>query len=262
MPSGAMWVDRRDVDGAGDVAGGRIESGREPAIVLRSPDVDEESVDRSAGGVVDRRDPWVDVEQMHRARLGHAVTDLERQSCGHPGPDPAIEHPDVDSPAAQEPPCARRRDGIVVVVRDDEVAVVDPPATRGLLEAVHRREGIASALGVPADGQIGLQIDVDRPGQVPGDVRGPALRSVQAPAHVEDAHRPVSGEFCGEFVRVDQVGHRTSVPPSVDALPQRTTYSATWARSDVDSRRIPTHSDARGPLSARMLRRVNGHCAM
>ncbi len=221
---------RGDVDGARNVAGGGIEPGREPAIVLRGSDVDEVSVDRSTGGVVDRRDPWVDVEQTHRAGLGHPVTDLQRQSGSHPRPDAAIEDADVDPPASQEPPRARRRDGVVVVIRDDEVAVVDPPAARGLLEALHRRQRVASALGVAADGQIGLQIDVDRPGQMACDVRGPALRSVQAPAHVQDAHRPLSGEFCGEFVRVDQVGHWTSVSPRVGALPQRTTYGATWAR--------------------------------
>ncbi len=63
VPSGAMCVTVGMLTRARNVAGGGIEPGREPAVVLRGSDVDEVAVDRGTGGVVDRRDPWVDVER-------------------------------------------------------------------------------------------------------------------------------------------------------------------------------------------------------
>lgn len=170
------------------------------------------------GGVVDRRDTGVGVPQSDVTTLRQDISALHREARTDPGADAAVQHPDVHAAAPQQPPRPRGRDRIVVVVDDDQVAVVHPPASGGVLQVRQSRERVPADLGVPGLGKLALEVDVDGAGQVPRDVGGSPLRRIQSPPHIEQAHRTPRIDLGREFVSVDEQGHTPSLRTSAPAV--------------------------------------------
>src|SRR4029453_13881273 len=86
----------------------------------------------------------------------------------------------------QHPPSAGRGDSAAVVVSNHGVAVVEPPAPRGKLEALNRGKGM------PAQGRLCVvrefagQVHENRSWQVAFQVLAVPIRPAQDPTHVQE----------------------------------------------------------------------------
>ena len=97
-----------------------------------------------------------------------------------------------------------------VVVRDDDLAVAEPPPPGRGLQRVARRERMPPVARVAAPlGELAVEVDVDGTGQVPVEVRGPAFGLVEPPAHVEQSDVAAVIQQRGQLGRRDQRG----IPP-------------------------------------------------
>lgn len=127
------------------------------------------------------------------------VRDLRGEVTG-PGGEPTVQDPYVCVPGpAQQPPGAGRRPALPAVVHHDGGVLADPgPAHHGP-EGLRVREGVAAAVA-RRSGQLLVEVDVDRAGQMAGLVVGAAVRAAELPADVQEHRRPGPGRLaraCG-----------------------------------------------------------------
>src|SRR5262249_37175577 len=125
-----------------------------------------------------------------------------RAAFGYPLIPTAVQHGDGQVPEpAQQPPQARRNHAALRVIGDDLLAGIDARMTELLREALGIGERVASVLSGLGSGQVLVQVQEARAGNVRLRVLGaPALRGGEIVAAVEDD--PVGiVEMPGECVR-------------------------------------------------------------
>jgi hypothetical protein len=113
-----------------------------------------------------------------------------------PRRDPAVEHGDlVVAEVVEHPPQPRRDPATDVVVRDDGVRVADACPGESLGEGGGGGKWMPARRAVSVViGQVGVEIEVDRPGQMSGVIRRPAVtRPAEIPAAVDDPEIRVAG---------------------------------------------------------------------
>ena len=178
------------------------------AIAFGGPGV--EQVRRPGRDVVDGRDRQVSGAQGHVARSRPtAVARRRAQSFGTPRRKAAVEKSHVgDTRPPQQPPGARGREVAGIVVHHHRDGVVDPPSPGRLLEVgdVGQRMPAADRSGGRGR-QFGVEVDVDRTGDVTLAIGVPTIEVAQLPAHVQQDRRSRQ-QHLGQLERGDEdLGH-------------------------------------------------------
>ena len=120
-----------------------------------------------------------------------------------------VEHPHVlDTHVAQQPPRAARGKAVPVVIDDNGVTVIDPPAACCSLKIIDARQGMAAVARFAVARELGLKIDVHGTGNVPRLIERQPVWNAQTPAHIENANGLASTccvvEQRGEFMNGDE----------------------------------------------------------
>jgi len=175
---------------------------------------------REPGDLVEREHGQRAVGQRHRpGRGGSGIPRLRIEPGVGPRAERPVEQTHVrDAGVPQQPPGARAREVLEVVVDHHGVAVIDAPAPGRLLQRLDGRERMPPVGGLPVRGELVVEVDVLRAGDVPGAVLGQPVGSVEAPAHVEHAHGTAVGETprgegVAQFGRGDQDVRHARAPP-------------------------------------------------
>ncbi len=180
-------VGRRGADGAGDVPGHGVYRFVLAPEALGGAGI-EDDLDHAAGDVVGI-DGWHRAVVADRRRHVFRLVRLgvgQRSTGGSPRAQPAVEHLDplVADPSQQPPGPRRAHPGVVVVDHDHRIRA-DAPAGCGPLDVLRRRQRVTPHAVVRRAGEVGLEVDVDRPGNVPRGVVTVGILGAELPAHVE-----------------------------------------------------------------------------
>jgi hypothetical protein len=180
------------------VAGARVDRLGLAAVALEGPRVQQGAGAGQPGG-------GVRVEHRHGARADLDVAGLGvgcgrgDRVAGGPGGVPAVEHGHLGvAGPAQQPPGARRDRAVVGVVGDHGPVGPDAGGAQHTLEIGRVGQRVA-ATGAGRGGEIGVQVEVHRAGQVAGVVLVAARRAAQPPAHVQQGGRSRAGEQGGQI---------------------------------------------------------------
>ena len=99
-----------------------------------------------------------------------------------------VEHPDVGMPEVpQRPPGPGRRHAVGRVVHDDRMGRADPVPAHRRLEGLWVGQRMTARAG--GSGQLAVEVDERRSGQVPSSIGLDARRPAEAPAHIEKGRR-------------------------------------------------------------------------
>ncbi len=183
-------------DGPGDMAADAVDRLHIAPVALGRPGVQQQTRPGEGGRpfrVQGRQGPRLRPE----IALG-GVRDLRGEVTG-PGGEPAVQDPYVPVPGpAQQPPGAGRRPALPAVVHHDGGVLADPgPAHHGT-EGLRVREGVAASVA-RRSGQLRVEVDEDRAGQMAGLVVGAAVRAAELPADVQEYRGPGSGRLARAF---------------------------------------------------------------
>ena len=118
---------------------------------------------------------------------GLASPRLDRQSGPPPRRPAAVEYPDVGhSRCPQQPPGPGRGLSAPVVIDDDRVAGIQAPPAGTALQRLRRRQGVTSPPGHRMIGQLGVEVDVHRAGDMAVAICRAAIGGGDGPTHIEE----------------------------------------------------------------------------
>lgn len=195
---------RRGRDRARDVSAHPVDRLHVPSVALGRPRVQEQPRAR-----VRRR--AVGVEQSERARLRPEVARVRRghllRQLALPGREAPVQDPHVPmARPAEQPPGAGRGPAEASVVDDDRCARRDARPAHRAPEDLRVGQRVPPSLP-HGPRQLGVQVDVDRAGEVPGLVRRASGRAAQRPADVKEDRRPGPGRLAQQFACGDDGLH-------------------------------------------------------
>ena len=219
---------RGQVDRSRDVSRDRVVRLGLAAVPLGRAHIDQHPARGPGLGLVDRRDS---LRSARRARSSRARA--PRRPSRAEAPPPSMPTARRRAPARRRRPTASAattpapQTPTVVVVDDDRIPGVETPAARGILQHVSGRERMPPLRRVAVRGELGVHVDVHRPGRWParwsGRPSGCSSRyrtsSSRMPSPASRRARSSSTEMRGE-VAIPASSHAAQRRPPQFALKQ------------------------------------------